>query len=126
MRGWLVVNGFINSEKFNELYYFLSSAAKKHDITLEKKSSDCFATPIGDKICADNRPDFVLFWDKDIHLARRLEDEGLRLFNSADSIEICDNKIFTAKSLIGKLPIPRTVSAALVTTCTPCTRMPTP
>ena len=109
MRGWLVVNGFIRSEKFNELYYFLSSAAKKHDITLEKKSSDCFATPIGDKICADNRPDFVLFWDKDIHLARRLEDEGLRLFNSADSIEICDNKIFTAKSLIGKLPIPRTV-----------------
>ncbi len=109
MNGWLVVNGFVNSEKFNQLYSYLSRAAKKHDITLDVRTSDSFAMPVGEKICVDARPDFVLFWDKDIHLAHRLENEGLRLFNSASSIEICDNKILTAKHLVGKVPTPKTI-----------------
>lgn len=109
MNGWLVVNGFVNSEKFNQLYHYLSRAAKKHGITLDVKTSESFTIPVGDKICKDARPDFVLFWDKDIHLARRLENEGLRLFNSATSIEICDNKILTAEALTGKVATPKTV-----------------
>ena len=64
---------------------------------------------MGETICKDLRPDFVLFWDKDIHLARRLESEGIRLFNSADAIEICDNKILTAVTLSGKVSTPKTV-----------------
>ena len=64
---------------------------------------------MGERICGEDRPDFVLFWDKDIHLARRLEKEGLRLFNSARAIEICDNKILTAVALDGKVKTPRTI-----------------
>ena len=109
MTGWLIVNGFLGSEKFNELYRYLSRAAKRHSISLEIKSSDSFAVPMGETICKDLRPDFVLFWDKDIHLARRLESEGIRLFNSADAIEICDNKILTAVTLAGKVATPKTV-----------------
>ena len=109
MTGWLIVNGFLGSEKFNELYRYLSRAAERHSISLEIKSSDSFAVPMGETICKDLRPDFVLFWDKDIHLARRLESEGIRLFNSADAIEICDNKILTAVTLAGKVATPKTV-----------------
>lgn len=110
MTGWLIVNGFIGSEKFIELYGYLERAASKRGIDLKIKTSDSLACAVGEKIY-DERPDFVLFWDKDIHLARRLEMEGLRLFNSAKAIEICDNKALTAFALAGKVKTPRTVIA---------------
>ena len=109
MNGWLIVNGFLGSQKFNELYGYLSRTAERHSITLEIKTSDSFTVPMGEPICKDARPDFILFWDKDIHLARRLESEGIRLFNSADAIEICDNKILTASALSGKIATPKTI-----------------
>ena len=109
MKAWLIVNGFVDSNKFNELYGYLSRAAARHNIALEIKTSDSFTRPVGERICGEDIPDFVLFWDKDIHLARRLEKEGLRLFNSAGAIEICDNKILTAVALDGKVKTPRTI-----------------
>lgn len=111
MTGWLIINGFIGSEKFNELYRYLSRAAVKRNIDLEIKTSDSLCAPVGASIYEDSRPDFVLFWDKDIHLARRLEKEGVRLFNSASAIEICDNKILTAEALSGKVATPKTIVA---------------
>lgn len=109
MKAWLIVNGFVDSKKFTELYGYLSRAAGRHGIELEIKTSDSFATPIGEGF--GELPDFVLFWDKDIHLARRLESEGVRLFNTAEAIGICDNKILTAITLAGKVVTPRTVIA---------------
>lgn len=111
MRAWLVVNGFIDSDKFRELYSFLSHAAEKRDISLVIKTSDSLTLPLGEKITGKDRPDFVLFWDKDVRLAKRLETEGIRLFNRASAIEICDNKALTAEKLIGEVATPRTVIA---------------
>ena len=111
MNAWIVVNGFVDSAKFSELYGFLSRAAEKRGITLTVKATDAFAVPVGEKITANERPDFVLFWDKDISLARRLETEGVRLFNSARAIEICDSKTLTAECLAGKVATPKTLIA---------------
>ena len=111
MNAWIVVNGFVDSAKFSELYGFLSRAAEKRGITLTVKATDAFAVPVGEKITANERPDFVLFWDKDISLARRLETEGIRLFNSARAIEICDSKTLTAECLADKVATPKTLIA---------------
>ena len=111
MNAWIVVNGFVDSAKFRELYGFLSRAAEKRGITLNVKATDTFAVPVGEKITANERPDLVLFWDKDVSLARRLEAEGVRLFNSARAIEICDSKVLTAECLAGKVATPRTLIA---------------
>ena len=111
MNAWLIVNGFIGSKKFNELYDFLSRAAEKRGISLTIKTNDSFILPLGEKITAAERPDFVLFWDKDIRLAKRMEAEGLRLFNRASAIEICDSKALTAEKLSEKVPTPRTIIA---------------
>ena len=108
MKGRLIVNGFLGSDKFNELYGYLARAARKKGIELEIKTADSLISVVGEEP-SYTRPDFVLFWDKDIHLARRLEKEGLRLFNSADAVEICDNKILTAIALSTKVATPRTV-----------------
>lgn len=40
--------------------------------------------------------DAVLFWDKDAVLARRLESFGIKVINSAQSIELCDDKGLSA------------------------------
>ncbi|MDE5996240.1 MAG: RimK family alpha-L-glutamate ligase [Eubacterium sp.] len=104
MKGILAVNHFLNTEKFNELHSVLVSFAKKEGIELEIKTNLELATETA--AC-----DFVLFWDKDINLARRLEKEGLPVFNSASSIEKCDDKARTYIELLDAVPQPETIIA---------------
>ena len=56
--------------------------------------------------------DFVLFWDKDVQLALQLENLGMRVFNSAQSILNCDDKGLTY-ILLSKagVPVPKTIIA---------------
>ncbi|MDR3292523.1 MAG: RimK family alpha-L-glutamate ligase [Clostridiales bacterium] len=56
--------------------------------------------------------DFVLFWDKDILLARHLENLGYPVYNSSRAIEVCDNKALTAITLENAdIPLPKTLLA---------------
>lgn len=98
MKGWLVVNEFVKSDKFRELFEMLEAAAVQESIWLECISNAAVWEKLAlndyDLKLAD-RPDFVLFWDKDIKLAYELEREGLRLFNRAQAIADCDDKSLT-------------------------------
>lgn len=110
MKAWLIVNGFLDSTKFTDLYGYLSRSAKKHGVILEIKSSDSLVCKTDEEI-RQEALDLVLFWDKDVHLAARLEKIGLKLYNSAKAIEICDNKALTYLALEGKVSTPKTVIA---------------
>lgn len=95
MNGWLVVNQFLNQNyKFSELTDWFLRAAKKQGLSLTVLGNleTMFLISREDSF---PKPDFVLFWDKDIRLARLLEGMGLRLFNCADAIEACDDKSLT-------------------------------
>jgi len=108
MRGWLVFNGFLQSEKFDELYAYLGRAAKGEGIELHgKRSTELFGVQITDF----DRPDFVLFWDKDYVLAKHLEGAGLRLFNNAEGMRLCDDKSLTYLALEGRVRMPKTLIA---------------
>lgn len=109
IRGWLVVNGFLNSNKFNEIYDWLKAAFEKRGHTIEVYTNTELAS-VNDIRC---KPDFVLFWDKDIPLAKRLEKMGLKLFNSSKAIENCDNKALTYIELENKVPMPETIIAPM-------------
>lgn len=111
MTGWLIVNSFIHSAKFSELYRMFRASAEKNGVEIEIKKSSSVLHCTGAFPEEAGRPDFVIFWDKDIYLARELEMAGLRVFNSSRSIELCDNKIKTALSLSGKVPCPETIAA---------------
>ncbi len=111
MFGWLIVNSFLGLEKFYSLYGFLKNAAEKNGVRLEMKTGEDLLFDIQADFMGAVLPDFVLFWDKDIYLAKRLEMQGLRLFNSANAVKICDNKILTSLCLKGKVPLPKTVIA---------------
>ena len=113
MKGWLIVNRFLNNGKFSELYDWLIKAAKKAGSEL------VFMTNADIIVRADtrevvypglknDRPDYVIFWDKDIRLARALEAAGLKLYNCADAIEACDDKSLTCSRLAGTVRMPAT------------------
>ena len=56
--------------------------------------------------------DAVIFLDKDIYSAKLLEMKGLKLYNSAQCIRLCDDKALTYLTLYKKgLSIPKTVIA---------------
>ena len=99
MVGWLVVNHFLNTPKFHELYAWIERSAQAEGVELVRKTNVQLATEL---LASDERPDFVLFWDKDVRLAQLLEAEGLRCFNSARAIEICDDKSLTYSMLAAK------------------------
>lgn len=108
MKGILIVNGFLKTESFAETYKFLLDAAKKHGIELELKTNSDFLFPVENTLPLFGA-DFVLFWDKDIFLAKRLEEVGIPVFNSAAAIEKSDSKILTALELSkNKIPAPAT------------------
>ena len=63
-------------------------------------------------VTSHSLPDFVLFWDKDIRLARHLEILGLPVFNSSKAIEACDDKRLTHILLQKEnIPMPKTIIA---------------
>lgn len=112
MIGWLVVNHFIKSKKFLEIFSLLQEAAKKQHVNLIKKTN---VELMGGLFDYDNirpfeKPSFILFWDKDIRLAKYLEEKGFKLFNSALSIEICDDKSLShIKLLQSEIKTPKTI-----------------
>ena len=58
--------------------------------------------------------DVCIFFDKDKSTARMLEKSGLKLFNCAKSIEICDDKILTHVALANAdIPMPDCINAPL-------------
>lgn len=99
MRGWLIVNPFLDTAKFQEIYGMLCASAREENIQLDIKTPAELMCPSGDDFSAFQLPDFAIFWDKDVYLAKRLEKAGLRLFNSAEAVALCDNKILTAMRL---------------------------
>ena len=99
MNGWLIVNSFVKWDKFSEIYELLLDAGKKIGVSLEMKTSSDIFCSVQSEFAPLKLPDFAIFWDKDILLARRLEKMGLRLFNSSESIETCDDKGQTAIAL---------------------------
>ena len=110
MRGWLIVNSFMNTDKFISLYEMLSAAFKKHNVELDIKKASDISLEVGANII--NKPDFAIFWDKDIYLAERLEKSGVRLFNNKKAILLCDNKILMYQALKeNNIKIPRTFIA---------------
>ena len=106
MTGFLVVNHYLKSEKFDILHRHLKNTAQKLNINLKIKTNQ-------EMLFESEEPDFVLFWDKDVNLAKKLENKDLKVFNSSDSIAICDDKAKTYLALENKIKQPKTVIAPL-------------
>ena len=119
--GWLIYNGSLISNKFTEVNNRYKESAKKKGIDLDLiKNNEIYSlvengsTAI--KMDSDKlNPDFILFMDKDIRLARHLEKLGYRLFNSSKTIELCDDKISTYQVLSdNNIKMPKTLFSPMM------------
>ena len=108
-RAWIIINEFLNTSKFSEITHYLLVAAGMRSIRLNvfTNAEVMIGAPL-----PEEKPDFVLFWDKDILLAQYLESLGIPVFNSSKSIALCDDKRLTYLALQNSgIPMPKTVIA---------------
>ncbi|ROR22107.1 SSU ribosomal protein S6P modification protein [Mobilisporobacter senegalensis] len=116
----LIINEFLNNNKFNEIHQWLVDAGKRYDINLMIYTNAQIMVSLGQSndnknpILEKIKPEFVLFWDKDIRLAAHLEITGYRVFNSSNGINVCDDKSLTHMLLQNAgIPMPKTIIAPM-------------
>ena len=112
MKGALVVNNFLATEKFRDIYARLENAFSEREVSLSLYTNSSLAHVLGEDIPFSGTPDFVLFWDEDVSLARSIEQRGIMCINSADAIEKCDDKAKMHLAL-ASLPCPKTILAPM-------------
>ncbi len=126
VKGFLVTNSYLVNSKFSVIHQWFLESAKKLSIDLKGFTNSQIpiylpgrreAAPEEISRRKDSRTgeaDFVLFWDKDIRLARFLEDMGYRLYNSSQAIALSDDKSLTHLELSkAGIPMPETYVAPM-------------
>lgn len=119
MRGWFVTSGYFRNDAVQHTEDAFSKACAARGVELVALRSDEITFVVDGKVTLAapklEKPDFVLFWDKDVTLASLIEKWGVRVFNSARAIELCDDKVKTL-SFLAELGIdmPKTVFAPLL------------
>lgn len=122
MKGWIIYNGALRIKKVEILVEKLSQEGRKKgiDLRLVKNNQlmpiyNSFGEAKLNSIVDLDDPDFIIFWDKDILLARHLEKMGYKLFNSREAIENCDNKALMHLKLSNlDIRIPKTIVGPFV------------
>ncbi|MER1999086.1 MAG: RimK family alpha-L-glutamate ligase [Lysinibacillus sp.] len=107
---WIIYNGSLTSDKFVDQANLMAEAAAKYNIEAHVlKNTDLLidlSTPL------QNKPDFVIFLDKDILLGNYLKQLDIPVFNDPEVIERCDNKAkqYLALATAG-VRLPKTIIA---------------
>ena len=111
----IIVNGFYTNPSIE---YQTSTLVREFDhlgVAASVLKSGDFDVYLGgkDAFCGV-KGDFIVYLDKDVHTALMLEKGGFRLFNSANAIAVCDDKMLTHVALLGSgINMPVTVSSPL-------------
>ena len=112
-RGAVIVNSFWRGGDQGASKIAAALRALGADVSV-LKTDDIFVR-IEDGIKSDIALDYAVYLDKDIHVARLLEESGVRLFNTAESIRLADDKMLTHIALAAAgVPQPHTVSSPLL------------
>lgn len=116
MKALILINPYLNKES-----EFYQSRRLKEE--LERIGVSCDVLPnqwqaeiVGGRIAETltRQYAFCVYFDKDRYVPRMLEKKGLRLYNRAEAVELCDDKMLTHIALAERgIPMPRTVPAPL-------------
>lgn len=98
-RGVIVRNRYYTDAGMEYVFERLCACMRARGVHLDVGSPTLAVT---DAVLPTIVADFVVFWDKDIALARAIEQSGIRCFNSADAIAVCDDKLATYLALRGR------------------------
>ena len=98
MKGFVLINAFNKSDSYLNQPSRLKEEFIKRNVELDILSNDGLRTYIdGDgKIFNGYKGyDFCIYFDKDEYVSACLEKCGIRLFNSAEAVRVCDDKYRT-------------------------------
>lgn len=122
MTGWIIYNGTLNVPKILKLVDSLVEDGKKLNIKLEAvKNTEII--PMYSKsgeaelvyLKSLEEPKFIIFWDKDVLLAKHLEKMGFKVFNSSEAIKNCDHKGLMHLVLSNNnIRMPRTILSPMI------------
>lgn len=118
MRGVVIINGYPTEKKFftqgEKIRNALCALGVETDFV---QNGDVYALVQEDggvRVALPHTYDFAVYLDKDKYLGYMLEQAGLRLFNRARSVELCDDKASTYLALQGKgIRLAKTIPAPL-------------
>ena len=110
---WIIYNGSLVNDKFLDQAGLMAEACEQLNVQPIIYKNYEIMMKLDEKL--QNKPDFVIFLDKDILLATFLKNSGIPVFNDPEVIETCDNK---AKQYIqlakANVPMPTTIIAPKV------------
>lgn len=112
----IVINGYGVAEGVQHQVKRLQEEFDRCGVKVDVKTSiDIFSFVSGGDIRTTlPRYDFVVYLDKDRYIAELLEKSGYRLFNNAESVVNCDDKMLTHLKLSNAdIKMPSTISSAL-------------
>lgn len=122
MTGWIIYNGTLNVPKILKLVDSLVEDGKKLNIKL-KAVKNTEIIPMYSKsgeaelvyLKSLEEPKFIIFWDKDVLLAKHLEKMGFKVFNSSEAIKNCDHKGLMHLVLSNNnIRMPRTILSPMI------------
>lgn len=108
LRGLLITNCFLRTDKFVEHYEWLSAAASARGITLDLWDNASLPIRYGGQACGQlgeqlRQYQFVIYWDKDVRLGRYLatacQELHIPVYNSVEAMAACDDKSETYRIL---------------------------
>ena len=110
---WIIYNGSLTSDKFVDQAHLMAQAAEYYGVSAHVVKNNDILMNLQAKL--DNKPDFVIFLDKDILLGTYLKQQGIPIFNDPEVIERCDNKAKQYVSLAAAgVRLPKTIIAPKV------------
>jgi RimK family alpha-L-glutamate ligase len=116
-KGLAIVNAYEVLPGAEHFYERMREEFLKFGTTLDLKSNSEIFSYVSSEGKIEGNPlpyDFVLYLDKDLYLSHEFEKLGYRLFNSAEAIELCDDKMLTYLTLAGHgIKMPKTISGPL-------------
>ena len=114
-KGIILVNAYIRSEGAFRQAERMKEELMRLGVQAEVEKNGNFLCSVKNgRIALARQTDFCVYLDKDKYLPRMLEKCGVRLFNSAAAVEVCDDKMLTYIALAGEgLALPDTVPAPL-------------
>jgi len=113
MNSWIIYNGSYYHIPMMDQVFAFKHAIESRDINCELVLNEhlllCMNTSIEE--AGYSKPDFVLFWSKDVILAQWLEMQNIPVFNNSEGIRLSDNKLLTHLALQkAGIPFPKTIS----------------
>lgn len=115
MRAAVLVNAYIRSAGMIRQAERIAEELRKRDVDTQIVKNGTFLCSVRENsVTYSENFDFMVYLDKDKYLPRMLEKGGLRLFNRAEAVELCDDKMLTYIALAGGgVNLPETLPAPL-------------